>query len=526
MDYLGSRPAMGEKEVRAAVARSRVAQAEWKDSSFAKRRLLMRTMQRYITENQEQCAKVAVRESGKTLLDALIGEVLVTCEKLAWLADSGEECLLPEPRATGRMMIMKSVRVEYIPLGVIGAIVPWNYPFHNVFNPVSAALFSGNSIVIKVSEFASWSIDYYKRVIDGCLDAVGAPRDLVQFVVGYGDCGSALVQSGVDKIIFVGSPEVGAIVARTASASLTPVVLELGGKDPFVVCEDVDVDSVLQTACRGVWQNMGQNCAGPERFFVYDGVFDKFCDGVVDIVSQMKTGPSLSDIEGVDCGAICMGPGQIKKYQALVDDAVKKGAKLLAGGKIPAKRSVLGRGSFYPPTVLADVPESAKIAQEEIFGPIMCIFRVKNNSDDEAVRMANNCDFALSSCAFSGNTARAKKLSSRLTAGMSSVNDLEGTTYMSQSLPFGGCKKSGYDRFAGPEGLRGLCMIRSICEDKFGFIRNSIPPPMHYPSTSIGHHFAQGLIGFFYSTSLVGNLQGVWKLICNSNPPAKKSKKL
>jgi len=524
MDYLGSRPAMGEKEVRACVARSRTAQATWRASSFPQRRLLMRTLQRYITENQEQCARVAVRDSGKTLLDALIGEVLVTCEKLAWLADCGEEYLLPEARASGRMMIMKDVRVEYIPLGVIGAIVPWNYPFHNVFNPVSAALFSGNSIVIKVSEYASWSIDYYKRIIDGCLDAVGAPRDLVQFVVGYGDCGAALVQSGVDKIIFVGSPEVGAIVARTAAANLTPVVLELGGKDPFVVCEDVDVNSVLQTACRGVWQNMGQNCAGPERFFVYDSIFDQFCDGVVSIVSEMKTGSSLSDVE-VDCGAICMGSNQIKKYQALVDDAVKRGAKLLAGGKIPSKKSALGKGSFYPPTVLADVPENAKIAQEEIFGPIMCIFRVQRDSDDEAVRMANNCDFALSSCAFSGSTARAKQLAGRLNAGMSSVNDLEGTTYMSQSLPFGGCKKSGYDRFAGPEGLRGLCMIRSICEDKIGFIRNSIPPPMQYPSTTIGHIFAQGLIKFFYSTSLVGNLQGVWLLITNSSPPARKGKK-
>jgi acyl-CoA reductase-like NAD-dependent aldehyde dehydrogenase len=149
---------------------------------------------------------VAVRDSGKTLLDALIGEVLVTCEKLAWLASQGEQYLVPEYRDTGRMMFLKKVHVEYIPLGVIGAIVPWNYPFHNVFNPVSAALFSGNAIVIKVSEYASWSIGYYKRIIDACLDAVGAPRDLVQFVVGYGATGSALVTSGVDKVIFVGSP--------------------------------------------------------------------------------------------------------------------------------------------------------------------------------------------------------------------------------------------------------------------------------------------------------------------------------
>ena len=179
---------------------------------------------------------------------------------------------------------------------------------------------------------------------------------------------------------------------------------------------------------------------------MYEKVFDEFCDKVTQVVTRMKTGPSLGDVY-VDCGAICMGPRQIQKYQHLVDDAVKKGAKVLSGGYIPTDPAdPLSKGSFYPPTVLADVSEDAEIAQEEIFGPIMCIFKVKGNSDDEAVRMANNCDFALSSCAFSGSADRARKLADRLTAGMSAVNDLEGCTYMSQSLPFGGCKKSGYDR--------------------------------------------------------------------------------
>jgi acyl-CoA reductase-like NAD-dependent aldehyde dehydrogenase len=180
----------------------------------------------------------------------------------------------------------------------------------------------------------------------------------------------------VDKVIFVGSPQVGAIVARTASANLTPVVLELGGKDPFVVCDDADVKSIVQTACRGVWQNMGQNCAGPERFFVYEKVYDEFCDGVTKVVRQMKTGPSLGDID-VDCGAICMGPKQLLHYQNLVEDAKSKGARCLAGGFIPPPESPLGSGSFYPPTILADIPENALIAQEEIFGPIMAIFKVR-----------------------------------------------------------------------------------------------------------------------------------------------------
>jgi acyl-CoA reductase-like NAD-dependent aldehyde dehydrogenase len=376
MDYFGSTPAMSAKEVNETVRRARVAQLKWKSSSFATRKLLIRTMLRFITENQVNCARVAVRDSGKTLLDALIGEVLVTCEKLAWLAGSGEKYLVDEYRETGRMMIMKKVHVEYRPVGVVGALIPWNYPFHNVFNPVSAALFSGNAIVIKTSEYASWSIRYYKAIIDACLDAVGAPRDLVQFVVGYAGTGAALVTSGVDKIIFVGSPGVGAIVAKAAADNLTPVVLELGGKDPFVICDDADVKSIVQTACRGVWQNMGQNCAGPERFFVYEKVYDEFCDGVTSVVRRMKIGPSLGDAE-VDCGAICMGPRQMLHYQKLVDDAVIKGAKVLAGGFIPPKESPLGKGSFYPPTILADIPESALIAQEEIFGPIMAIFKVR-----------------------------------------------------------------------------------------------------------------------------------------------------
>jgi acyl-CoA reductase-like NAD-dependent aldehyde dehydrogenase len=465
-----------------------------------------------VLENQETIARVSVRDSGKTVVDAMIGEVLTTCEKFQWTINNGEKYLKDEARDVGALMMMKKVHVEYRPLGVIGAIVPWNYPFHNVFNPVIATLMTGNAIVIKVSEYASWSIDYYGRIINACLEAAGAPPNLVQFVVGYGDTGNSLVTSALDKVIFVGSPGVGVHVMRAAAANLTPVVLELGGKDPFVVCEDADIDGIVQTACRGVWQNMGQNCAGPERFFVYESVFDEFCDKVSRVVSVMTQGPPLHG-EAVDCGAICMGLKQMKHYQNLVDDAVKKGAKILNGGFIPKSGDKLATGSFYPPTVLADVPENALIAQEEIFGPIMCIFKVKGDSDDEAVRLANNCDFALSSCAFAKSADRAKKVASRLDAGMSAVNDLEGCTYMSQSLPFGGCKKSGFGRFAGPEGLRGLCHVRSVCEDRFPMIRNSIPPPLQYPSKGHGPAFAQGLIHMTYNPSPLAKIGGIVTII-------------
>merc|ERR1719478_862540 len=206
-------------------------------------------------ENAEQIAQVACRESGKTMVDAMVGEITVTLEKLRWTQSQGEQYLKPEYRDSGLMNLHKTSRLEFVPVGVVGAIVPWNYPFHNVFNPLIAATFSGNAIIIKVSEYASWSTKYYGRVIQACLKAVGAPPDLVQFSTGYGEAGNALVQS-VDKIIFVGSVGVGKKVMETASKTCTPVILELGGKDPFIVCDDADPEALAQLVVRGAYQNM------------------------------------------------------------------------------------------------------------------------------------------------------------------------------------------------------------------------------------------------------------------------------
>eukprot|EP00937_MAST-01D_sp_MAST-1D-sp2_P004250 g4250.t1 len=529
MDALGELEADSAERVREKVALARAAQAQWASSSFAQRRRLMRTLRRYIVENMDTIARVAVRDSGKTMVDAYFGEVLVTCEKLKWLASgAGEAALRDERRAPGSMMMTKRVRVEYRPFGVIGAIVPWNYPFHNVFNPLSAALFAGNGIVIKVSEYASWSAQYYGRVIDACLRAAGAPAGLVQFVFGHAEAGSALVTSGADKLIFVGSPGVGAKVMAAAAPALTPVVLELGGKDPFVVCDDADLGAVLQIAVRGVFQNMGQNCAGPERFFVHAAVHDDFAARAAALVSTLRTGASLGDAY-VDCGAITMGRRQMEHYQALVDDAVRRGARLLAGGRLPSA-SAAASGSFYPPTVLAGVPHDARIASEEIFGPIMCIFSVPADGFDAGVVRAANkgCEFALSSCAFSASRARAAKIAGGLRAGMSAVNDLEGTTYMSQSLPFGGCGKSGFDRFAGPEGLRGLCVVRAVSEDRVAWLRTSIPPPLQYPSTGRGAAFSAALIRLFYGHGPWQKLLGVvdiLKAVAGPAPPRAAAKK-
>lgn len=507
MQLLGHLPAMSAAEVKARIARAKEAAKIWRKSSFAQRRKLLRILLKFMIENQENIIRVSARDSGKPLLDAIMGEVMVTCEKIHWLCKEGEKFLRPEKRSAGIMSFYKSARVEFHPVGVVGAIVPWNYPFHNVFNPLTAALFAGNGLVIKVSEHASWSTGYYGRLISAALAAAGAPADLVQIVTGYGEAGSALVTGGVDKVIFVGSTQVGKLVMRAAADTLTPVVLELGGKDAVIIAEDADLERVKHIVLKAAFLNCGQNCAGGERFFVHDKVYDKFLDMVTPLVRGLRQGNPLGE-EPVDCGAMCM-PGLAEKVHGLVTDAVARGARLLAGGEL--RPSAACGGQFYPPTLLADVGPGMKIWEEEVFGPVMSVIRW--SSDDEVVALANDCAFGLGSSVFAGSGSRARAIASRLEAGMANINDFA-TTYMCQSLPFGGVKHSGFDRFAGVEGLRGLCVPKAVCEDRFPLLMNSsIPPPWQYPVKDNAVAFGTALVTMFYGPGLVYQARGLAALL-------------
>jgi len=496
--------AMTADEVRERIARAAKAQKQWAKSSFETRRTLLRVIQRFILEEQDTICRVSARDSGKPLVDAAFGEVLVTLEKIRWLCNEGEQWLKPEHRSSGAMMFYKKARVEYHPVGVMGAIVPWNYPFHNVFNPLVANLFAGNALVVKVSEYASWSSQYYGRVIDAALDAVGAPRDLVQIITGYGEAGSALVTGGVQKVVFVGSTGIGRKVMEAAAKTLTPVVLELGGKDPFIVCADADLNQCVPMALRGAFQSCGQNCAGAERFYVHEKIHDKFLARVLESATKLRQGWALSS--SVDCGAMCM-PKQAQYVQSLIDDAVSRGATVHVGGKIE-----LGAkgGQFYPPTVISGITHDMRIAREEVFGPVLAI--VKTKSDAESIALANDCDFGLGSNVFTKSTKRAEKLGSQLEAGMTSINDFC-STYMAQSLPFGGVKESGFDRFAGIEGLRGCCVPKSVVVDRFPLLmKTNIPPPLCYPVADNAFAFCKALSRMFFGLNIAQQFGGLLSL--------------
>ncbi|TKY54234.1 Aldehyde dehydrogenase 22A1 [Spatholobus suberectus] len=521
MKYLGYVPALTHDEVKDRVAKVRKAQKMWAKSSFKQRRLFLRILLKYIIKHQALICEISSRDTGKTMVDASLGEIMTTCEKINWLLSEGEQWLKPEYRSSGRSMLHKRAKVEFHPLGVIGAIVSWNYPFHNIFNPMLAAIFSGNGIVIKISEHASWSGCFYFRIIQSALAAIGAPEDLVEVITGFAETGEALVSS-VDKVIFVGSPGVGKMIMKNAANTLIPVTLELGGKDAFIVCEDVDLDHVAQIAVRAVLQSSGQNCAGAERFYVHREIYSSFVSKVTKIVKSVTAGPPLAG--KYDMGALCMHEHS-EKLEGLINDALDKGAEIVARGSL----GHIGEDAvdqYFPPTVIVNVNHSMRLMQEEAFGPIMPI--MKFSSDEEVVRLANDSKYGLGCAVFSGSQGRAREIASQIHTGVAAVNDFA-ATYMCQSLPFGGVKHSGFGRFGGVEGLRACCLVKAVVEDRWWpFVKTKIPKPIQYPVAENGFEFQESLVEALYGLGIWDRLRAlvnVLKMLTEQNPGGNSSKK-
>ncbi len=292
----------------------------------------------------------------------------------------------------------------------------------------------------------------------------GHDPNLIQAVQGFGETGAALARSAVDMILFIGSVGNGRRVVQGSAERVTPVVMELGGKDAFVVCDDADLEQAAHAAMAGCFINCGQNCVASERILVQDGIYEAFTERVVSLTRPLRQGSGRDGV--VDVGAIAT-PLQLDVIDKLVASAVRQGARVLCGGR----RIHPERGNYFEPTILADVTPEMDIAREEVFGPVMLLMRVRD--DDEAVRVANGVSFGLSSSVFSKDHARARAIASRLEAGMTAINEFGGATYMAQDLTFGGVKASGYGRMNGREGLRSMCNIKSVVEDRL---------PLHFPN--------------------------------------------
>ena len=445
------------EEVEAAVLRARVAQRAWRETSFEERRNVLRRMLTYTVDHKDDICRAVQRDSGKTRENALMGEIWPTCEKFRWMIAKGEKHLRPE-RVSSGLLVHKRARLEFHPLGVVAAIIPWNYPFQNIVNPMVPALMSGNAIVLKPSEWVAWSsaqfIDAFRRI----LEEAGHAPDLVQAVQGYGATGAALARSAVDMILFIGSVKNGRRVVEASAERVVPVVMELGGKDAFIVCDDADLEQATHAALSGCYINCGQNCVASERLLVQDAIYDTFEAKVAEHCRTFRQGSGRQGV--VDVGAI-VSPLQLEVIESAVEEAIAEGARLVVGGK----RARTEEGSYFEPTVLADVKPDMGIMREEVFGPVMLLCRFR--SDDEAIDIANGVGYGLSSSVFSRDRKRARRIVASLEAGMSAINEFGGVTYMAQDLTFGGVKASGFGRMNGREGLRSMCNVKAVLDDRF-----------------------------------------------------------
>lgn len=466
---LGSVPVQTPDDVEQAVAKAREAQKIWGKSTFKQRRAVLKRIMNYIVDHAEELVDIVVQDAGKTHENALLGEILPTCIKIQWLLKNGEKYLRPENVPSG-MLAHKKARIEYVPLGVVGCIIPWNYPLQNIVSSLAPPLMAGNSVVLKASEGVAWSSEKINKFLGDALAAEGFPRETIQVLNGYGDTGAALIQARVDKILFIGSVGNGRRIIQASAEHLTPVVMELGGKDPMIVCNDADLDKAVHSALGGCFVNLGQNCIASERLLVQDGIYDDFVTQVVDIVKTMRQGVPTTP-GAIDVGAITT-PQQLKVIDALVKEAKAQGARALTGGEI-LQLPEHPDATFYPPTVLVGVTPDMTIAQTEVFGPVMLI--MKFGSEEEAIRIANSTDFGLHSSVITKDKEKGARIAERLEAGATCINDF-GICYLNQNLPFGGVKYSGYGRMNGRDGLRAYTNHKAVLSDRFSI---EIPPKLY-----------------------------------------------
>ncbi|MEF8731780.1 MAG: NAD-dependent succinate-semialdehyde dehydrogenase [Candidatus Accumulibacter meliphilus] len=437
-------PLMTAVETVRAIDAAAVALPEWRAKTAKERAAALRRWFDLILENTEDLAQLMTAESGKPIVEAR-GEVAYGASFVEWFAEEGKRAYgesIPSPAADRRLLTIRQ------PIGVCAAITPWNFPLAMITRKVAPALAAGCTVVVKPAEQTPLTALALARLAHDAELPAGV------FNVLTGDpktIGATLTGSPViRKLSFTGSTEVGRLLMAQSAPTIKKLSLELGGNAPFIVFDDADVDAAVEGALIAKYRNTGQTCVCANRFLVQDGVYDAFVAKLARRVQSLRVGPG-SD-EGVTQGPL-IDEAALSKVQAHIEDALRKGARVVTGGS----RHQRG-GTFFEPTVLADVSSDMRVAQEETFGPVAPVFRFADEA--EAVHMANDTEFGLAAYFYSRDVARCLRVGEALEYGMIGIN----TGLISNEVaPFGGVKQSGLGREGSKHGLDEYLEIKYLC---------------------------------------------------------------
>src|SRR3954462_6673927 len=433
-------PDLGPEEVAEMARRGREVQPAWEGLGFEGRARVLNRMQKWVIDHQDEVIEVIRSETGKTYEDALIAEISYGAAAFGFWAKNAQDYLADEKVKSSAVLVKgKKLVLRFRPLGLIGVIGPWNYPLTNSFGDCIPALAAGNSVILKPSEITPLTS---LKLAEG-LKECGIPDGVFQVATGTGATGAALVDE-VDMIMFTGSTATGKKVMKAAADTLTPVSLELGGKDPMIVLSDADVDRAANTALYYGMLNGGQTCISVERVYVEEPVYDEFVAKVTEKARALRQGDGPSG--SVDVGSMTFPP-QVETVERHVEDARAKGARVVVGGSRGRHES----GDWYEPTVLVDVDHTMSAMTEETFGPTLPIMKVRD--EEEAIRLANDSPYGLGASVFGKDTKHAEAVARRVEAGAVCVNDAL-VNYSALELPMGGAKASGLGSRHGAGGIR------------------------------------------------------------------------
>ena len=430
---------MTKDQINDKVKKSKIAFQEWKKDAN-KRIDFLHAFANELRKDKENLARTATNEMGKAIKEAR-SEV----EKCAWAmeyyADNGQILSTDEIINTDA----RKTVIKFQPIGVIGSIMPWNFPYWQALRFAAPSLMVGNTIVLKPSS-ATMQCGIK---IENAFDNIGMPEGVFQTLIGDSRIAESLIDSDINAVTFTGSVPIGAKVAQRATSQVKKTVLELGGSDPFIVCKDADIEKASSGAIKGRFINCGQSCIASKRFIVVKDIVNDFIEKFVQKTETLNVGDPLSD--NTDIGPLVNASG-LKKIDSQVKTSIKEGAEVLTGGE-----QVGEKGYFYRPTVLKNIKPKMSIAQEEVFGPVAPI--IVASDDLEAIRIANDSEYGLGASIWTQDLDKAERLSSIIESGMVSVNNVVASD---PRVPFGGLKKSGFGRELSRYGMLEFVNIKSV----------------------------------------------------------------